>query len=120
MAHEISGNEITLTRGDTLRLIVEIIKDGAAYTPESGDSVRFALKHSQLVKDKLGYQEFIDEEPLVVKSIPIDTMILVLRPEDTKGLGFGKYTYDIEITFADGTVDTFIANEVFRIAPEVH
>ena len=44
----------------------------------------------------------MDEKPLVVKDIPSDTMLLVLEPEDTKTLPFGKYVYDIQITYADG------------------
>ena len=114
-------NAITLTRGDTLRLQVVILKNGEVYSPEQGDSVRFALKHNKFTnKDRYGTNEFYDEETLVVKPIPIDTMVLQLDPADTKPLGFGNYKYDIEITFADGTVDTFIANASFKLTPEVH
>ena len=114
-------NTISLTRGDTLRVQVEIYKDGEVYTPVLGDSVRFALKHNKFTnKDRFGTNEFFDEETLVVKPIPIDTLVLQLDPADTKDLGFGSYKYDIEITFADGTVDTFIANAGFKLMPEVH
>lgn len=118
--YSIKKNQITLTRGDTLRLEVEIEKDGEAYTPVEGDSVRFALKHPKMTRDTDGYEEFSDAEPLLVKDIPIDTMILQLDPEDTKPFGFGEYVYDIQITFSDGTVDTFIANTKFKLEPEVH
>jgi uncharacterized membrane protein YkoI len=47
-------------------------------------------------------------------------MILELEPSDTKILDFGSYVYDIEITFKDGTVDTFITEANFKITPEVH
>jgi hypothetical protein len=47
-------------------------------------------------------------------------MILELDPEDTKPLPFGSYTYDIEITFANGIVDTFICEARFILTPEVH
>lgn len=119
MSHSISGNKITLTRGDTLRLNVEIMKDGEAYKPVAGDSVRFALKRKDMVRSD-GYSEFADETPLILKEVPIDTMILTIEPSDTKDLGFGKYAYDIEITFADGTVDTFIANAELSLTAEVH
>lgn len=113
-------NEITLTRGDTLRLQVEILKDDEVYTPKDGDSVRFALKHNKFTsKDKWGTNEFVEDEALIVKPIPNETLVLKLDPEDTKGLGFGSYRYDIEITFEDGTVDTFIANAPFKLTPEV-
>jgi hypothetical protein len=46
-------------------------------------------------------------------------MILHLEPDDTKGLGFGEYVYDVELTFANGDVDTFINNARFSLVPEV-
>ena len=63
--------------------------------------------------------EYKDPVPLIEKDIPISTMILNLEPEDTKPFGFGEYVYDIELTFANGLVDTFINNETFILAPEV-
>lgn len=117
MSSNVNGNKITLTRGDTLRLKVSITKDGEEYTPVDGDVVRFALKHRDKNADNT---EFIDENPLINKEIPIDTMILELEPSDTKSLGFNTYAYDIEITFEDGTVDTFITNAPFKLTEEVH
>lgn len=117
MSSAIKGNTITLTRGDTLRVFVSMEKDGQEYIPETGDSVRFALKHRTMNSSKSEYE---DQNPLIYKDIPIDTMILQLDPEDTKPFGFGKYVYDIEITFADGTVDTFITAAPFILSEEVH
>ena len=116
MSYIIEDNIINLTRGDTLRVKVDITLDGEPYTPVQGDEVRFALKHRTLNSTKT---EFTDPDPLILKQIPIDTMILELEPQDTKTLGFGKYAYDIQITFADGTVYTFITNEKFNLTPEV-
>lgn len=111
----VDGKKITMTRGDTLRLKVGIAVDGEEYTPELYDSVRFALKHSEMNLKKTAYT---DTEPLVLKDIPNDTLILELEPEDTKSLGFGRYDYDIQITFADGTVSTFIS-DTLRLTKEV-
>ena len=111
----VDGNKITMTRGDTLRLKVGIVVDGEEYTPELYDSIRFALKHSKLNATKT---EYTDAEPLVLKDIPNDTLILELEPDDTKSLGFGKYDYDVQITFADGTVDTFIS-DTLKLTKEV-
>lgn len=105
-----------MTRGDTLLVQVGMTRDGTAYTPQLGDHVRFAVKTELNRKGT----DFVEEEPLVTKQIPIDTMILRLDPEDTKALPFRSYKYDIEITFSDGTVDTFICNSDFILAPEVH
>ena len=116
MSTKIEGNVIRHTRGDTLRLKVEILKDEAKYNPRDGDIVRFALKHKDLTEDKT---EFEDKDPLILKVIPNDSMVLELAPDDTKPLGFGQYAYDIQITFADGTVDTFITKEKFYLTEEV-
>ena len=116
MSCSINGTTITMTRGDTLRALVNIERDGVEYTPEEGDAVRFALKSTRM---RSAGKQFYDSEPLILKDIPIDTMLLELAPEDTKPLGFGTYAYDIQITFADGTVDTFIPEAVLKLTPEV-
>lgn len=117
MSSSINGNEITLTRGDTFLAKVNMTRDGDEYTPQPGDKVRFALKHKTLKVDK---SDYTDESPLILKDIPTDTMLLQLDPDDTKTLSFGTYEYDIEITFADGYVDTFITAEKFKLTKEVH
>lgn len=114
--YSIDGDHITMTRGDTFIAEVEILRDDEPYTPEQGDSVRFALKQNLNARGT-DYKESV---PLILKPIPIDTMILRLDPEDTKPLGFGRYVYDIEITFANGIVDTFIADARLDLTPEVH
>lgn len=104
------GNNITLTRGDTLQLKVSLYnQDGTEYEPASGDVIRFAMK-----------KNYTDAEPLLNITIPNDTLMLTLQPADTNQLDFGPYVYDLEITKTDGTVDTFIAEASFVLAPEVH
>lgn len=113
----IKKNKITMTRGDTLAAVVSLTNaEGETYTPEEGDSIRFALKHPAMNAQRT---EYTDAEPLITKAIPIDTLVLRLDPADTKQLGFGEYVYDIQITLADGTVDTFIAEQPFTLTPEV-
>ena len=117
MASSISGTSITLTRGDTLRVKINISLNGEPYTPTNGDAVRFALKRPALNAKKTDYK---DIQPLILKNIPTNTMILELEPNDTKTLDFGSYVYDVQITFADGRVDTFITEAVFKLTPEVY
>lgn len=112
----VDGTTIEMTRGDTLRVQIEIELDEETYVPQTGDSVAFFLKHKSFNKDKTAYS---DPEPLITKDVPISTMVLQLDPEDTKPLDFGKYVYDLQITFANGTVDTFINNAAFNLVPEV-
>ena len=115
MSVQVKKNLITMTRGDTLKLKVEIFSsDGNGnivnYIPIEGDQIRFALK-----------EKYNDEEPLILKEIPWNTMILHLLPEDTKELKQpSEYVYDIQITFTDGTVNTFIDRAHLRLTEEVH
>ena len=110
MSDSVSGTTITLTRGDSFIADISITdQDDKPYIPGAGDVIRFAMKNS--------YEE---AEPLLMVDIPIDTMKLAIKPEDTKNLAFGKYVYDIELTKANGEVDTFITKAVFKITEEVH
>lgn len=92
-----SKNNITLTRGDSLYLTIEIIEDGSTYTPESGDTIRFAMKKS-----------YFDDDVVLEKTIDNNTLVLYIAPEDTSDLDFGVYVYDIQITKSDGDVGTFL------------
>ena len=106
---KISGKTIILTRGDTMRIKLNIKKyDGEDYIPSEGDVIRFALK-----------KRYSDPESLLLIPIPTDTLILEINPNDTKPLNFGIYVYDIQITYANGDVDTFICKQQFRIEEEV-
>ena len=109
--YEINGTSIELTRGDSFYCTVGMKNkdDGTDYEPQEGDVVRFALK-----------KKYTDEDPLILKQIPIDTMVLHLEPEDTKELAFGTYCYDVELTKANGDVDTFIAEAEFELTKEVY
>lgn len=103
MSFSVFGTNITLTRGDTFKAYVDIYNsDGTEYVPSEGDVVRFALKRS--------YSDC--SEVLIVKEIPIDTLLLQLDPSDTKDLSYKTYVYDIQITFANGDVDTFLRGEL--------
>lgn len=109
MSYNISGTTITLTRGDTLNALISITdSEGNPYTPMEGDSIRFAMK-----------SKITDENPILNIDIPIDTMELIIQPEDTKHLNFGSYVYDIQLTKANGVIDTFITKSVFKLTEEV-
>ena len=103
------NNAIAMTRGDTLVTRVSILDmDGNEYVPVETDKIRFALKRS-----------YNDSEVLIYKEIPYDTMILRVDSEDTKELQQpGVYVYDIQITFTDGTVSTFISGKL-KLVEEV-
>lgn len=115
MAIRLSGTTILMTRGDTLRLKVTIYQDDAIYEPQDKDTVRFAMRPAALNVSKTAFRNDV----VVMKDIPIDTLVLELEPSDTKKLQFGTYMYDIQLTMADGTVDTFIHEATLKLLPEV-
>ena len=107
----INGNTITITRGDTLDATLELFTgDGAPYEAQEGDSIRFALK-----------RRYSDKDVLLLKDIPTATMRLRLESEETRQLkpAWAPYVYDIQLTAADGTVDTFSDRGRFIVTEEV-
>lgn len=107
MSYSVDGTKITMTRGDTVRIQVAIDIDGEEYTPQEGDVVRFAAKKA-----------WTDEEPCILITIPNDTLILTIEPNNTKELEFGAYNYDLQITFANGDVATFVTKAKLKIEEE--
>lgn len=105
-----SGKYIRMTRGDTLRVRIEITdENGNVYIPVEGDKVLFALK-----------KEFDESECIICKEIPTDTLELHLSPDDTHKLEqMGVYLYEISITLNNGYVDTFISGTLTLLG-EVH
>lgn len=114
--YSISGTTIKMTRGDTLIVALNLTYDGESYTPAEGDVIKFMACKGELNSTKSAYK---DNTILIEKTIPNDTMVLRLNPNDTKQLSFGTYAYDMEITFEDGRVDTFIQGQKLVIMPEV-
>ena len=111
MSVKISGTTITMTRGDTLRVTLELKDENEEiYEPQEGDAIRFAMKKS-----------YKDPDTLILKDIPIDSLELVLDPDDTKNLPQpSSYNYDIEMIYANGDVDTFIDKAKLVLTEEVH
>ena len=112
--YHVRGTTITMVRGDTVILDLKCYDQSRMpYIPQEGDRIRFALK-----------KRYDDYEPLLVNEIPIDTLLLVLDPEDTRclpsGEYHGRYKYDIELTTADGFVDTIIPRADLIILEEVY
>ena len=109
MSYSIKNTSITLTRGDTLKVQIAIFDDqGEPYVPQNDDIIRFAMK-----------KDYEDENPLILKVIPNDTLVLTLEPSDTKPLAFGKYVYDIQLTNGSGEIDTFITKAQLNLTEEV-
>ena len=103
-----STGTISLTRGDSFECTFKAYEqDGERYVLQDGDKVAFAMK-----------QSLDDTEPCLYKEL--DGYTLVLDPEDTEGLDFGTYWYDVHIVYSDGYRDTYITRKRFKIMQEVH
>lgn len=100
----VSGNKITLTRGDTLTLLIALTKGSQTYTPEPTDSIRFAIAR--------GYVGEAAYDLKISATVPNDTLTVIISAEQTKALAYGTYNYDVEITHDDGTVDTVISSTI--------
>lgn len=111
MAYSINAatNDITLVRGDYFPCNIVMTRDDEPFTPVSG-SLRFAVKKRYTDPD---------DKVLIVKQIPLNTLLLELESEDTKDLKFGDYVYDIEYQDDEGRPDTFIRAR-FILAEEVY
>lgn len=99
------NNTITLVRGDTVEIPLTLrLRNGEKYIPSEGDVVRFALKD--------GYGD--DVPVLIHKVLPNDTLILRLESCETKEIMARKkpYVYDVELTTANGYVDTVVRGVV--------
>ena len=109
MSYSVKKNTIYLTRGDTFRATIAL-KDaeGEIYTPNPDEIIRFAMK-----------KNYEDPEPLLLISVPYDTLELVILPNDTKELPFGSYVWDMQITRSNGDIDTFITKAQLVLTEEV-
>ena len=107
---KITGTTIRMTKGDTLPITL-LLEDefGRDYIPDEGDRIRFVVK-----------QDINDKEPLIEQEIPTNSLFLRLPPSATKELEAPEtYVYDMEITYANGDVDTFINKGKLILVEEV-
>ena len=107
MSYSISGKIVSLTRGDSFSTPIELVnEDGTPYEMQDGDSLRFKCT------------DVPGGAVLIEKAIPSDTLLLQLDPSDTNVLPFGNYFFDIELTYANGKVETVIPEGQFNITAE--
>jgi hypothetical protein len=103
---EVLKNEVRMTRGDTAIFDLEITDPaGEPYELQDGDVVRFTIRKTPGSGDIF-----------VSKTGGIE---IIIDPADTAKIPFGRYCYDVELTKADGTVDTIIPPTKFEICEEV-
>ena len=105
---KVDKNKISLTRGDTAYLDLDIADaNGIPYVSHAGDQVILSVKRN-----------ITDENYAFQKSVNPGEAITI-KPEDTQTLDCGRYVYDIQLTTSLGEVFTIIEKNVFCIGEEV-
>lgn len=99
-------NNITLTRGDTATLTLEITMDGQSYD-YSNDLVQFTVKKNT-VTDSIIIQKTFSGNAVTIE------------PTDTESLDYQSLKYDVQVIKQSGEVYTVIPPSNFIIAPEVN
>lgn len=105
----VKNNVIKLTRGDTAYITVPIVDDktGQPVTLTDHDYLTFTVKKT------------IYDEEACFKHTLAGSNAFKIYPEDTSGLEYGRYFYDVQLVNADGDVYTVITPHVFEVTGEV-
>lgn len=102
----ITGTNISMTRGDSESITVTCSEPFAA-----GDRLYMTVRED--AESDIQFQKIVtefDEKGAAV--IPI-------QHDDTEGMDFGDYVYDIQLTRADGTVRTLVKPARFTLTEEI-
>lgn len=104
---KVDDNNIRIIRGDSGVFNISITDtNGSPVYLTEGDVLTFTLRRAA-------------RNPAIVMQKVIADSQLEIKPEDTEGLTFGTYVYDIELRRADGYVDTVIPPHEFLLMEEV-
>lgn len=92
----ISNNKITLTRGDTCRFTIGATdrKTKETWEPDEKDIIVFTVKRDTTTKEILLQKQGIS---------------VTIHSHDTESWDYGEYVFDVQVTLANGDVDTIIA-----------
>ena len=102
----ITGTNIYMTRGDSERLTVSCPERSFVEGDKVELTVRYPAGTGRVLLHK-AVTEFADGKA-----------VILIAPEDTAKLSFCKASYDVQLTFADGTVKTIIRPSEFEIGAE--
>jgi len=101
-----------MIRGDSDSISVACKNpDGTPRPLVVGDKVYFTVKVTTEYTEKLLQK--------VVETFQDGVANILIMPEDTKSLKPGKYVFDVQISFADGTVTTIVKPQMFILDGDV-
>ena len=103
-----SPNTIYLTAGDSDTITVSLSENSGPLLLKQGDTLYFSVKRR--VRDThYAFQK-------VVTEFEADgSAVIEIEPQDTHSLPPSNYKYDVQITFADGTVATIVKPSDFVV-----
>lgn len=102
------NNKITIPRGDTASLSVELTTDkGELYEVKDDDTLTLRVK-----------KNLADSEPCIHKEITGNADFQI-EPTDTEGLPFGTYIYSVRLITAEGRKYTVIDKSSFVVGEVV-
>ncbi len=102
-----------IVRGTTQSIVVTILnEDETIYKLQSGDKLIFGVK---LNPENSEY----DIKKVIETADSEGNCVISLIPEDTNGLAFGKYFFDVGLQTADGDFYMIIECDDFIIAKAV-
>ena len=109
----LTGTNIAMTRGDTERLTIRCrVKDDNTPVPfAEGDAVYMTVRES--------VDSAVEFQKLVTEFGPEGEAEIVIDHEDTEGMAFGDYVYDVQVTRESGVVTTLIKPSKFTLTEEV-
>lgn len=109
----VSGTNLSMTRGDSESITVSCI-DGAGDPVlfVTGDTIYFTIKSDAASTVKI-------LQKVITEFEEDGSAIICIDHADTEECVFKKYTYDIQLTRADGTVTTIVKPATFEITKEV-
>lgn len=106
---EISGNAISLTKGDSAVFSVDIsdIVQGQPYVMKDTDELVFTMRKRAQARS-----------PVLVEKVLKGSTTFKLYPKDTADLSDGVYKYDIELRSGED-IYTVVQCEDIELLPEV-
>lgn len=107
-----SDNKIRLTRGDTARLEINVTT-----ADESGSITDYKILPEDTLT--LSVKKKVKDSTYILQKTINGSTVFHIKPEDTRGVSFGTYVYDVQLTTSDGDVYTIIEPTSFEIMTEV-
>ena len=101
----LSGTNISMTRGDTETLTIRCSVPFA-----DGDAVYMTVRES--ADAAVEFQKIVTE-------FDAGAAVIVIDHEDTEGMAFGSYLYDIQAVRASGEVKTLVKPSKLTLTEEI-